>query len=64
MQITALGDSALIVRVRGEFEDAPEETVNEVFRVFHLLRDAGIPGVVDLAREAERMDPALIAAGV
>ena len=49
MQITALGDSALIVRVRDQFEDAPEETLNEVFRVFHLLRDAGIPGVIDLA---------------
>ena len=49
MQITALGDSALIVRVRDQFEDAPEETLNEVFRAFHLLRDAGIPGVIDLA---------------
>jgi len=49
MQITALGDSALIVRVRDQFEDAPEETLNEVFRVFHLLRDAGIPGLIDLA---------------
>src|SRR6266403_3124690 len=49
MQITALGDSALIVRVRDLFEDAPEETLNEVFRAFHLLRDAGIPGVIDLA---------------
>jgi len=49
MQITALGDSALIVRVRDQFEDAPEETLNEVFRAFHLLRDAEIPGVIDLA---------------
>src|SRR6266576_981987 len=49
MQITALGDSALIVRVRDQFEDAPEETLTEVFRAFHLLRDAGIPGVIDLA---------------
>src|SRR6266478_240099 len=49
MQITALGDSALIVRVRDQFEDAPEETLNEVFRAFHLLRDAGTPGVTDLA---------------
>jgi len=37
------------VRVRDQFEDAPEETLNEVFRVFHLLRDAAIPGVIDLA---------------
>src|SRR5260370_13258600 len=49
MQITALGDSALIVRVRDQFEDAPEETLNEVFRAFHLLRDAEIPGVINLA---------------
>ena len=49
MQITALGDSALIVRVRDQFEDAPEETLKEVFRAFHLLRDAGIAGVIDLA---------------
>ena len=49
MQITALGDSALIVRVRDQFEHAPEETLNEVFRAFHLLRDAGIAGVIDLA---------------
>ena len=67
MQITALGDSALIVRVRGEFEDAPEETVNEVFRVFHLLRDAGIPGVVDLAPAYTSVgvffDPIIVAKG-
>jgi allophanate hydrolase subunit 1 len=49
MQITALGDSALIVRVRDQFEDAPEETLDEVFRAFHLIRDAEIPGVIDLA---------------
>ena len=49
MEIIPLGDSALIVRVRDQFEDAPEETLNEVFRAFHLLRDAGIPGVIDLA---------------
>src|SRR6266513_1458857 len=49
MDIIPLGDSALIVRVRDQFEDAPEETLKEVFRAFHLLRDAGIPGVIDLA---------------
>ena len=49
MHITALGDSVLIVHVRDQFEDAPEETLKEVLRVFHLLRDTGIRGVVDLA---------------
>src|SRR5258705_2536058 len=49
MQITALGDCAAIWGVSGQFEDAPEEAVNEVFCAFPLLRDAGIPGVIDLA---------------
>jgi inhibitor of KinA len=67
MQISALGDSALIMRVRGQFEDAPDETLNEVFRAFHLLRDAGIPGVIDLAPSytsvAIFFDPIMIAKG-
>jgi inhibitor of KinA len=49
MEITPLGDSALIVRVREEFEDAPEETLNEVLQTFHQLRSAAIPGVIEIA---------------
>jgi inhibitor of KinA len=49
MQITPLGDSALIVRLRDQFEDAPEETVDEVLRAFHQLQNAAIPGIVELA---------------
>jgi inhibitor of KinA len=49
MQITALGDSALIVRLRDQFEDAPEETLDEVLRAFQLLQNAAIPGIVELA---------------
>ena len=49
MQITALGDSALIVRLRDQFEDAPEETLDEVLRTFQQLRKAAIPGVIELA---------------
>jgi len=49
MEIIPLGDSALIVRVREEFEDAPEETLEEVLRTFHRLRSAAIPGVTELA---------------
>ena len=49
MEITPLGDSALIVRVREQFDDAPEETLNEVLRVFHRLESAAIPGVIELA---------------
>src|SRR6187551_2916542 len=49
MEIIPLGDSALVVRVRDQFEDAPEETLNEVLRIFQLLQRAAIPGVVELA---------------
>jgi inhibitor of KinA len=49
MEIIPLGDSALIVRVREQFEDAPEETLDEVRRVFQLLRRAAIPRVIELA---------------
>jgi inhibitor of KinA len=49
MDIIPLGDSALVVRVRDQFEDAPEETLDEVLRVFQLLQRAAIPGVVELA---------------
>ncbi len=49
MEIIPLGDSALVVRLREQFEDAPEETLNEVLRVFQLLQRAAIPGVVELA---------------
>ena len=49
MEVIPLGDSALIVRVREQFEDAPEETLDEVLRVFQQLRKAAIPGVIELA---------------
>jgi inhibitor of KinA len=49
MQITALGDSALIVRVRERFEDAPERTLDEVLCTFHQLQSAAIPGVIEPA---------------
>jgi inhibitor of KinA len=49
MEIIPIGDSTLVVRVREQFEDAPEETLNEVLRVFQLLQRAAIPGVIDLA---------------
>ena len=49
MDIIALGDSALVVRVREQFEDAPEETLDEVLRLFELLQRAAIPGVIELA---------------
>ena len=49
MEIVPLGDSALVVRVREQFEDAPEETLDEVLRTFYQLRSAAIPGVIELA---------------
>lgn len=49
MEITPLGDSALIVRVRDRFEEAPEQTLIEVLRTFRLLQDAAIPGIIELA---------------
>src|SRR4029450_13891789 len=49
MEIVPLGDSALIVRVRERFEDAPEETLDEVLRAFQRIRNAAIPGVIELA---------------
>jgi len=49
MEIIPLGDSALIVRVRDGFEDAPEETLDQVLRTLQRLRDAAIPGVIELA---------------
>jgi inhibitor of KinA len=49
MEIVPLGDSALMVRVRERFEDAPDQTLTEVLRTFHRLQDAAIPGVIELA---------------
>jgi inhibitor of KinA len=49
MEIIPLGDSALVVRARETFEDAPEETLDEVLRVFESLQLAAIPGVIELA---------------
>jgi len=49
MEITPLGDSALIVRLRDQFHDAPEQTLDAVLNAFERLRSAAIPGVIALA---------------
>lgn len=49
MEIFPLGDSALVVRVREQFEDAPDVTLDEVLRVFRLLQRVAVPGVIELA---------------
>ena len=48
MEIVPLGDSALIVRVCEQSDDAPEETLNEILQTFQQLRSAAIPGVIEL----------------
>jgi inhibitor of KinA len=49
MKIVPLGDSALIVRMRDRFDDAPEETLDTVIRAFQRLQGAEIPGVIEFA---------------
>jgi len=49
MEIVSLGDSALIVRMRERFDDAPEQTLDVVLRAFQRLQNAAIPGVIELA---------------
>jgi inhibitor of KinA len=65
MDIIPLGDSALVVRVREQFDDAPEEAMDEVLRVFQLLQRASIHGVIELAPAytsiAIFLDPTIIA---
>jgi inhibitor of KinA len=67
MEIIALGDSALIVRVRERFEDSLEETLDEVLRTFQQLRSAAIPSVIELAPAyttvAVFFDPVAVARG-
>jgi inhibitor of KinA len=49
MEILPLGDSALILRVREQFDDAPEESLDEVLRTLQQLRNAAIPGIIEFA---------------
>lgn len=49
MEITSLGDSALIVRVVDDFARDPEASLNEVLAVLRQLEAAAIPSVVELA---------------
>ena len=49
MEITSLGDSGLILRVRDSFDDAPDKTLDEVLGYFDFLRRADIPGVYEVA---------------
>jgi inhibitor of KinA len=49
MQITPLGDSALIVRLAESFEGAPEETLKAVLAAQGRLETAQLPGVIEIA---------------
>ncbi len=49
MEIAPLGDSALIIRVRETFDDAPDETLSAVLATRRLLENAQLPGVIELA---------------
>ncbi len=49
MEIVPIGDSALIVRMRDRFDDAPEQTLDAVLRAFRQLRHSAIPGAIELA---------------
>jgi len=49
MEIVPLGDSTLIVRVRKNFDGAPDEALNAVLATRRLLENAHLPGVIELA---------------
>jgi inhibitor of KinA len=49
MEITPLGDSALIVRVVDDFTTNPSASLNAVLAAFRYLEAATIPGVIELA---------------
>src|SRR6185436_3460910 len=49
MEITPLGDSALIVRVVADFARDPEASLNSVLAALRSLEAAAIPGVTELA---------------
>jgi inhibitor of KinA len=49
MEIAPLGDSALVLRVRESFEDAPDEALNAVLAARRLLENAQLPGIIELA---------------
>lgn len=49
MQITPLGDSAVLVRVAENFDEAPDAALQKVVHAHQSLIAAKIPGVIELA---------------
>ena len=49
MEITPLGDSALLIRLAKDFETAPERALEKVLTAQQSLAAAKIPGVIEIA---------------
>ena len=49
MEITPLGDSALLIRVAENFDDAPEDALSKVLAAKRGLEAAQIPGAIEMA---------------
>jgi len=49
MEITPLGDSALLIRVAENFDDAPEDALSKVLAAKRGLDAAQIPGAIEIA---------------
>jgi inhibitor of KinA len=49
MEITPLGDSALILRIGDQLQDASEQTVNQVLGAMHRIERAQLQGIIELA---------------
>lgn len=49
MEITPLGDSAVLIRVVENFDDAPDDALTQVLATKRALEAAQIPGLVELA---------------
>jgi inhibitor of KinA len=49
MEVNPLGDSALLIRLRNDFEKAPAKSLATVLDAMRRLEVARIPGVVELA---------------
>ena len=49
MQVTPLGDCAVLIQVAGNFDEAPERALQQVIAAHQCLVAAKIPGVIELA---------------
>lgn len=49
MEITPLGDSAVLVRVTEDFDESPSRALEQVLAAERSLRAAKIPGVIEVA---------------